>query len=74
MEDKIKYWAIDIFNIIGCKGLARVDFIYDVDSDKLYFNEINTMPGFTDISMYSKVFINDGISYKSLISKLIDNA
>lgn len=74
LEEKIKKWSIDIFNIIGCKGLARVDFIYDVDNDKLYFNEINTMPGFTDISMYSKVFINDGISYKSLISKLIDNA
>lgn len=74
LEEKIKKYAVDIFNIIGCKGIARVDFIYDDDNDKLYFNEINTMPGFTDISMYSKVFINDGINYKNLISKLIDNA
>lgn len=73
LEEKIKKYTKDIFNIIGCKDIARVDFIYDEDNDILYFNEINTMPGFTDISMYSKVFINDGFSYKGLISKLIDS-
>lgn len=73
LSDCIKKDAIDIFNILGCKSIARIDFLYDEDDGILYFNEINTMPGFTDISMYSKVFINDGYSYKSLISKLIDN-
>ena len=74
INNQIKKWSIDIFNILGCSGLARIDFIYDTLEDILYFNEINTIPGFTDISMYSKVFNYDGISFKSLIDKLIDNA
>ena len=73
LSDTIKKQSLDIFNILNCKGLARIDFIYDNDNDILYFNEINTMPGFTDISMYAKGFINDGISYKELINKLIDS-
>lgn len=74
LENKIKDTTSLIFNIMGCKSLARVDFIYDNDKDILYFNEINTIPGFTDISMYSKAFIYDGISYKDLISKIIESA
>lgn len=74
IETMIKNTSTYIFKILGCKSLARVDFIYDEDNDVLYFNEINTMPGFTDISMYSKVFDYDGISYKDLITKLIENA
>lgn len=60
---------IDIFDI---KGIARIDFLYDEENDILYFNEINTMPGFTTISMYSKLWEAEGISYKDLITKLIE--
>ena len=72
--DRIKTMSKDIFKGISCKGLARVDFIYDEDKQKLYFNEINTIPGFTEISMYAKLFTYDGTSYKDLITKLINNA
>lgn len=73
LENKIKDITSLIFNIMDCRSLARIDFIYDNDEDKLYFNEINTIPGFTDISMYTKAFIYDGFSYKEIISKIIDN-
>ena len=73
LDTLIKELSIKIFNYLECFGLARIDFIYDNDNDILYFNEINTIPGFTDISMYAKAFIHDGISYSDLISKLIDN-
>ena len=74
VSDLIKKWSLDIFRFLGCKSLARVDFLYDEDNDLLYFNEINTIPGFTNISMYSKVFCYDGIDNKELINMLIDSA
>lgn len=73
LNDKIKELSIKIFEILECSGFARVDFLYDEDNDILYFNEINTIPGFTKISMYSKLFEYDGISYRNLITKLIEN-
>lgn len=71
---KIKQEAIYIFEILGCKDYARIDFLYDYENDILYFNEINTIPGFTKISMYTKLLDYDGINYKKLITKLIENA
>ena len=62
-----------IFNILGLSDLARVDFLYDFNNDILYFNEVNTLPGFTAISMYPKLIENMGISYKNLITKLLMN-
>lgn len=62
-----------IFNILGLSDLARVDFLYDYNNDILYFNEVNTLPGFTAISMYPKLIENMGISYKNLITKLLMN-
>ena len=53
-------------------SLARVDFF--VTKEKIYFNEVNTMPGFTDISMYPKMLINDGFTYTEIIDTLVDNA
>lgn len=73
LKEKIQKEAILIFEILGCKDYARVDFLYDEKNDILYFNEINTIPGFTKISMFTKLFDYDGINYKNLISKLIDN-
>ena len=56
------------------EGLARVDFFLDKDTGEFYLNEVNTMPGFTSISMYPKMWEASGISYTQLLSKLIDLA
>lgn len=62
-----------IFDILSLSNLARIDFLYDYNQDKLYFNEVNTMPGFTDTSMYSLLFNHEGISLKKLITKIIES-
>ncbi|NUM36998.1 MAG: D-alanine--D-alanine ligase [Candidatus Brocadiae bacterium] len=62
------------FLAIDCAGFARVDFLMDKDSQKVYLNEINTIPGFTSISMYPKMWNASGISYQELLTKLIDLA
>ena len=69
--NKIKEYAIKIFKVLKLDGLSRVDFF--VSNDKIYFNEVNTMPGFTNISMYPKMLIHDGISYDKIIDILIEN-
>ena len=69
--NQIKEYAVRAFKAIGGTGLSRVDFFVTKDS-KIYINEINTMPGFTNISMYPKLWDNMGLSYENLISKLID--
>jgi D-alanine-D-alanine ligase len=63
--------AIAAFKAVDCSGLARVDFLMDPKTRKIYLNEINTMPGFTSISMYPKLWAATGISYPELISRLI---
>ena len=72
IKKEIQNYSKNIFNIMGCKNLSRIDFIYDLDTKKLYFNEINTMPGFTEISMYPKLIKNSNIDFKDLITKLLD--
>lgn len=62
-----------VYEIIGCRGLARVDFFLSEDN-KLYLNEINTMPGFTNISMYPKLWRHQGMSYVQLIEFLLNDA
>jgi D-alanine-D-alanine ligase len=64
--------AIAAFKAVDCSGLARVDFLMEPKSRKLYLNEINTMPGFTSISMYPKMWAATGVSYPELISRLIE--
>lgn len=63
-----------VFAALECEGLARVDLFLDKDTDEFYVNEINTMPGFTSISMYPKLWAASGIDYSTLLSKLIDLA
>ncbi len=63
--------AIGAFQAVDCKGLARVDFLMHPKSRKIYVNEINTMPGFTAISMYPKMWAASGVSYPELIDRLI---
>lgn len=71
--EKIKKCAIKAFKAIDGKGLARVDFFIEKDTNNIYINEINTMPGFTKISMYPKLFETMGISYSELLDKIINN-
>ena len=68
---EIKKLAIKAFKAIDGKGLARVDFFIEKETNKIYINEINTMPGFTQISMYPKLFEAVGISYSELLDRLI---
>jgi D-alanine-D-alanine ligase len=63
--------AIAAFQAVDCTGLARVDFLMDPKSRKMFVNEINTMPGFTAISMYPKLWDATGVSYPELIDRLI---
>ena len=64
-------YAVAAFQAIDCAGLARVDFLLDRDSGRLYLNEINTLPGFTSISMYPKLWEASGVSYSDLIDRLV---
>ena len=72
--EEIKKLAIKAFKVIDGKGLARVDFFIEKETNKIYINEINTIPGFTKISMYPKLFENVGVTYSELLDKLIKNA
>src|SRR5438067_372406 len=68
---EVQQMAIRAFQAVDCAGLARVDFLMDPKSSRLYVNEINTMPGFTAISMYPKLWAASGLSYPKLIDRLI---
>ena len=72
LSDEIRRLAIKAFKAIDGKGLSRVDFFIENGTNKIIINEINTLPGFTSISMYPKLFNNIGISYSDLLDKLID--
>jgi D-alanine-D-alanine ligase len=68
---KVQELAVRAFKAVDCSGLARVDFLMDPTTRKIYLNEINTMPGFTSISMYPKLWAASGLSYADLIDRLI---
>jgi D-alanine-D-alanine ligase len=68
---KVQELAVLAFRAVDCAGLARVDFLMDPKTRKLYVNEINTMPGFTAISMYPKLWAASGLGYADLIDRLI---
>jgi len=74
ISDKIRQTASDAYKILNCSGLARVDFFLDIDSNNFYLNEINTIPGFTKISMYPKLWEGSGLEYTDLLDKLIELA
>ncbi len=71
--DEIKDNANKIFKGLNCNGYARVDFFYDEEKSEIYINEINTIPGFTSISMYPKLIESIGINYTDLLTTLINN-
>lgn len=72
LQNEIRKQAIKAFKAIDGKGLSRVDFFIENNTQQIYINEINTLPGFTDISMYPKLFEASGIPYKELLNKIIN--
>lgn len=72
IKKDIQKYSSTIFNILNCKDLSRIDFLYDLDNNKIYFNEINTIPGFTEISMYPKLINDIGIDFKDIITNLLN--
>lgn len=74
LVEKARERSVRAFKAIDCCGMARVDFLLDKDNGELYLNEINTIPGFTQISMYPKLWEASGVSYPALIDRLIDLA
>lgn len=69
-QAKVQLAAVEVFRALGCSGLSRVDFFVTKDTGEVMFNEINTLPGFTSISMYPKLCEHSGISYPELIDRL----
>ena len=70
LQERIREAAVRVFRAVGCQGLSRVDF-FATEDERLVFNEINTLPGFTSISMYPKLFAASGIPYSRLIDELL---
>lgn len=73
-EQTVQKLAVRIFQILGCQGMARVDFFLDKDTGQWFLNEVNTIPGFTSISMYPKLMEYSGFSAQQLIGQLIQLA
>jgi D-alanine-D-alanine ligase len=65
---------VEVFRVLDCDGMARVDFFLERDTEKLYVNELNSIPGFTSISMYPKMWEASGLAYGDLIDRLIELA
>jgi D-alanine-D-alanine ligase len=74
LSDKIREYALRAFKAIDCAGMARADFFVEKDTNRIYLNELNTLPGFTSISMYPKLWQASGLSYPQLIDRLIELA
>jgi D-alanine-D-alanine ligase len=72
-SERVRETAVQLYKALGCRGLSRVDFFVKADGE-VVFNEINTLPGFTSISMYPKLFGASGIAYGALIDRLIELA
>ena len=71
VEETVREAAVQVYQAIGCQGLSRVDFFVTYEDNRVVFNEINTLPGFTSISMYPKLFAASGIPYGELIDELL---
>lgn len=72
--EQVREWAVKAYSALGCQGLSRVDFFVTRQDNRVVFNEINTLPGFTSISMYPKLFAASGVPYSQLIDQLLDLA
>ncbi len=74
VAEQVRDAAVRIYSAIGCQGLSRVDFFVTYENDEVVFNEINTLPGFTSISMFPKLFAASGIPAGQLIDELLNLA
>ena len=74
VAENVRDMAVRVYKAIGCQGLSRVDFFVTFEENRVVFNEINTIPGFTSISMYPKLFDASGVPYARLIDKLLELA
>lgn len=70
----VRRMAVEAYQALGCEGMARVDFLLDRSSGQLYINEVNTIPGFTSISMFPRMLEHDGIAFRDLVDRLIQLA
>src|ERR1017187_3141694 len=71
---ELRRLAVECYRAVGCEGMARVDFLLESATGKLYLNEINTIPGFTSISMYPKLWEQSGLPFSALLDRLIELA
>ena len=74
VAEQVRDLAVKVYSAIGCRGLSRVDFFVTYEDNRVVFNEINTLPGFTSISMYPKLFAASGIPYSELLDSLLQLA
>ena len=74
VAEELRERAVQVYSAIGCRGLSRVDFFVTHKENRVVFNEINTIPGFTSISMFPKLFAASGIPYDALIDQLLQLA
>lgn len=74
VAEQVREYAVKVYSAIGCQGLGRVDFFVTHSDERVVFNEINTLPGFTSISMYPKLFAASGIPYGQLLDELLQLA
>lgn len=74
ISECIRRYAVEAYRAIDCAGMARVDFFVEKDTDKVYLNELNSIPGFTKISMYPKLWEASGLPYPRLVDRLIELA
>lgn len=70
--DRLRELALTAFRVLDCAGFARVDFFYQAESDQLFLNEVNTIPGFTPTSMYTKLWEASGLTYAQLVQRLVE--
>ena len=74
VSDQVREYAVRAYQAIDCAGMARADFFVEKDSNRIYLNELNTIPGFTSISMYPKLWQASGLTYGQLVDRLIQLA
>lgn len=74
VSNKIREYAVSAYKAIDCAGMARADFFVESGTNKIFLNELNTIPGFTSISMYPKLWKASGMTYAQLVDRLIELA
>jgi D-alanine-D-alanine ligase len=74
ITEELRRLAVECYSAVECEGMARVDFFLEATTEKLYINEINTIPGFTSSSMYPKMWEHSGVPFRSLLDQLIELA